>query len=322
MSQRQIIQLAEDVVGGNRLFGAFTQRPVDDDPDDDLEGVFRVGTAVAVHKTLRFPDGSMRILGRGVCRVEIGSFTAREPYLRARVRPHPDAGGSERRLRALVRGVRAAFVKIIDASENLPDELKEAVQQCEDGGRLADIVAANVDFRLQDKQLLLETFDPRARLAKLLKFLGDELQVVKLGEKLQGEIREEMDREQREYYLREQMKAIQKELGEGDEQQEIEELRKKIEAAGMPEEPRKEALRELGQSGKAAAVAIETSSLFTLTWQASLMFSAISCRVITSFCPAMSNTKVNNGSTIRIFMRCSFLGQQKAYTFCLWASIR
>jgi len=259
VSDPKLIQLAEDVVAGDRVFGAFTQRPLDDEADDgDCEGVFGIGTAVAVHKTLRFPDGSMRILGRGICRVEIGAFTAREPYLRARVQPRPDTGGSERRLRALVRSVRASFVKIIDASENLPDELKDNVQQCEDGGRLADIVCANVDFKLRDKQLLLETFDPRQRLEKLLKLLGDELQVVRLGEKLQGEIREEMDREQREYYLRQQMKAIRKELGDSDDRNiEVDEMRQRLDAAKLDDSVREVVEKELDRLARMSPASAE-----------------------------------------------------------------
>jgi ATP-dependent Lon protease len=258
ISDAKLVRLAEDVLAGQKIFGAFTQRPVGDDADDDLDGVFRVGTAVAVHKSLRFPDGSMRLLGKGVCRVEIERVLSREPYLRARVRVRADRNGSERRVQALMRNVRAAFLKIVDASEGLPDELKDVATSCEDGGKLADLVCANVDLRVQDKQDLLATYDVRARLEKLVKALGHELQVVRLGEKLQGEIREEMDREQREYYLRQQMKAIRKELGDGDERNtEVDELRDQIESGRLTDAARDVALKELERLARMSPASAE-----------------------------------------------------------------
>jgi ATP-dependent Lon protease len=259
VSDPKLVRLAEDVVAGDRVFGAFTQRPIEDDDDEgELDGVFRVGTAVSVHKTLRFPDGSMRILGRGICRVEITGLTTHEPYLRARIRPCPDPRRDERRMRALVRSVRNSFVKIVDASENLPDELKDVAQQTEDGGRVADLVCANVDFKLKDKQQLLESFDPRARLEKVLVLLRDELQVVKLGEKLQGEIREEMDREQREYYLRQQMKAIRKELGDGDDRNiEVDDLRQRVETAALSDPAREVIEKELERLARMSPASAE-----------------------------------------------------------------
>src|SRR5262249_26678900 len=207
---------------------------------------------------LRFPDGSMRLLGKGVCRVEIESIAARQPYLRARVRQRSDKPGTERRLQALARSVRNAFTKIVDHSENMPDELKEVATSCEDAGRLADLVGANVDLRLQDKQQLLELFDVRARLQKLVRLLGHELQVVKLGEKLQGEIREEMDREQREYYLRQQMKAIRKELGDGEERNnDVDDLREKIEQGKLSDAARDTALKELERLARMSPASAE-----------------------------------------------------------------
>jgi ATP-dependent Lon protease len=248
VSDRKLILLAEDVVEGNKLFGAFTQRPPEEDAEDEqsAESIFRVGTIVAVTKTMRFPDGSMRILGKGICRTEITEFLAREPYLRARMRCHPDRTGAERHEKLLMTHACKSFNKLVDASEALPDELKTLAARTRDAGALADLVAANVDFTVADKQMLLEAFDVSRRFEKLLKLLGHELQVMRLGEKLQTEIRDEMDREQREYFLRQQMKAIRKELGDADESGgEMEELRARVEATAMPDPVREVTVKEL-----------------------------------------------------------------------------
>ncbi len=258
ISDPKLVRLAEDVLAGDKTFGAFTQRPLGDDTEDELDGVYRVGTAVVVHKHLRFPDGSMRLLGKGVCRIEIDQVTGRDPYLRARIRSRPDRPAAERRVQALARNVRSAFVKIVEHSDGLPDELKDVAVSCEDNGKLADLVCANVDFRLQDKQALLESFDVHSRLQKLVKLLGHELQVVRLGEKLQGEIREEMDREQREYYLRQQMKAIRKELGDGDDRNnDIDDLRERIEGGPLNELARETALKELERLARMSPASAE-----------------------------------------------------------------
>jgi ATP-dependent Lon protease len=270
ISDQKLIRLAEDVLEGDRVFGAFTQKPLDEDADDedDDDGIFQVGTAVAVHKTLRFPDGSMRLLGRGICRVQIERIVARDPYLRARVRRRPDEAGAARRRRSLLRQVSAAFVRIVDVTESLPDELKELALHIEDAGRLADLVCANVDFKLADKQQLLETFETTARLERLLKLLGHELQVAKLGEKLQSDIREEMDREQREYYLRQQMKAIRKELGDPDDRGvEVDELRERIEQGPLTDAARDVALKELERLARMSPASAEyTVSKSYIDW--------------------------------------------------------
>jgi ATP-dependent Lon protease len=248
VSDRKLILLAEDVVEGNKLFGAFTQRPPEEDSEDDMsaESIFRIGTIVAVTKTMRFPDGSMRILGKGICRTEITEFLAREPYLRARMRCHPDPSGAPRHEKLLMTHVCKSFNKLVDASDILPDELKTLAARTRDAGALADLVAANVDFPVAEKQMLLEAFDVSRRFEKLLKLLGHELQVLRLGEKLQTEIRDEMDREQREYFLRQQMKAIRKELGDADDSgSEMEELRARVEACAMPDAVREVAMKEL-----------------------------------------------------------------------------
>jgi ATP-dependent Lon protease len=262
ISDRKLIMLAEDVLEGNKLFGAFTQRPPEQDEDDEdevsSESIFRVGTVVAVTKTMRFPDGSMRVLGKGICRAEIEEINSREPYLTARMRCQVDRGGRGKRERALMTQVRKAFSKLVDASDHMPDELKALATRAEDAGMLSDLVAANVDFRVTDKQDLLETKGVRTRIEKVLQLLRHELQVLLLGEKLQSDVREEMDREQREYYLRQQMKAIRKELGDGDDLgSEIEELRQSIEKHPMPDDVREVSLKELERLARMSPASAE-----------------------------------------------------------------
>ncbi len=270
ISDRKLIMLAEDVLDGAKLFGAFTQRPSPDEDDEELasEAIYRVGTIVAVTKTMRFPDGSMRILGKGICRAEIESVVSREPYLVARMRCHNDRAGTPRGVKALMKHVGNSFAQLVDASEHMPEELKTLVQRTQDAGMLADMVAANVDFRVGEKQELLETFPIRGRYEKLQKMLSHEMQVLKLGEKLQSEIREEMDREQREYYLRQQMKAIRKELGDGDETgSEIDELREKIDAYPMPDSVRDVTLKELERLARMSPASAEyTVSKTYIDW--------------------------------------------------------
>lgn len=270
ISDRKLIMLAEDVVEGHKLFGAFTQRPAPEEDDEELaaESIYRVGTVVAVTKTMRFPDGSMRILGKGICRAQIQSVVSRDPYLVAHMSCQSDPASTPRGVRALMKHVRQSFSQLVDASEHMPDELKALAERTQEAGMLADMVAANVDFRVAEKQDLLETFAIRGRYEKLVKMLGHEMQVLKLGEKLQSEIREEMDREQREYYLRQQMKAIRKELGDVDDGGgEIEELRERIEAHPMSDEVRETTLKELERLARMSPASAEyTVSKTYIDW--------------------------------------------------------
>jgi ATP-dependent Lon protease len=247
VSDRKLILLAEDVLAGPKLFGAFTQRPPEQLEDaDELESIHRMGTIVAVSKTMRFADGSMRILGKGVCRAEIQNVVSRDPYLTAEMCVHQDPSGGPRRQKTLMNKVGKAFAQLVDVCDNLPSELKTIVSRSPDAGTMADLVAANVDFRVVDKQQLLESLDIRQRLETLLDLLTKELQLQRLGEKLQSDIREEMDKEQREYFLRQQMKAIRKELGDPDDvASEMDELRQRIQSLPMSEEARDVTLKEL-----------------------------------------------------------------------------
>src|SRR3989454_396537 len=184
---------------------------------------------------------------------ELVGIVQTEPYLKARIEPiEEQTPGEDVELEALVRSVTSLFAKVISLSPALPDELVGVLENVEGPSAIADMVAASLaSLPIALKQELLETVNVRERLSKLAAALGKEAEVLELGSKIQSEIQSEMTRTQRDYYLREQLKAIQKELGEGDERtQEIDALRAKIEAAGMSDEAKAEALRELDRLAK------------------------------------------------------------------------
>ncbi len=253
------IRLIEEAVQSGRLVGAVMQR----DPQQDapgLDGLHPVGTVTVIHKAVKQADGSLRLIVQGLGRFRLVEVIEREPYLRARVEaieePAPDA---DLELEALTRSVRSLFEKVVTLTPGLPDELISVVGNTEAPGAVADLIAATLPTLANDlKQQLLETVDIRARLQTLAGALAKEADVLELGSKIQSEVQSEVSKTQREYYLREQMKAIQKELGDSDDRtQEIESLRQKIEAAGMPEEAQKEALRELDRLAKMPPAAAE-----------------------------------------------------------------
>jgi ATP-dependent Lon protease len=253
------VRLIQDAIQSGRLVGAVMQRdPKEDAPD--LDGLHAVGTVTVIHKAVKQADGSLRLIVQGLGRFRLVEIIEREPFLRARVEalteptPSPDV-----ELEALVRSVRSLFEKVVSLSPALPDELITVVANAEAPGMLADLIAATLPTLGNDlKQTLLETLDVRARLQTLASALAKEAEVLELGSKIQSEVQSEVSKTQREYFLREQLKAIQKELGEADDRtQEIEGLRQKIDAAGMTEEAHKEAVRELERLAKMPPAAAE-----------------------------------------------------------------
>ena len=268
------VRLIEDAARGGRLIGVFGQRDpsVEDPQQGDLH---RVGTAATILKVVKQPDGIVRLVVQGIARVRIVEMVQTRPFLTARVEvveeTLPAAGDLE--TEALMRNAVTLFRQIVELSPFLPDEMTGAVQHVSEPGRVADIIAASLPaLSTQVKQELLETEAVKARLGRLAACLTKEVEVLTLGSKIQSQVESEVGKTQREYYLREQMKAIQKELGETDERsQEIGELRQKIEAAGMTEEARKEALRELDRLAKMPPAAAEYTVARTyLEWLVAL----------------------------------------------------
>jgi len=253
------VRLIEEALQGGHLVGAVTQK----DPAQDAPragDLCPIGTITVIHKALKQPDGTLRLVAQGLGRFRVLEIVQTAPYLKARIETIEEkAPAQDVELEALVRSVTSLFSKVVSLSPALPDELVGVLANVEDPGAIADMVAASLPgLPLVLKQELLETVNVRERLTKLATALGKEAEVLELGSKIQSEIQSEMTKTQRDYYLREQMKAIQKELGEGDERtQEVDTLRAKIEAARMSEEAKTEALRELDRLAKMPPAAAE-----------------------------------------------------------------
>jgi ATP-dependent Lon protease len=271
------LRLVGEAARGSRLIGVVTQRdPAIEEPGP--EDLHAIGMIAVIHRVVSQPDGTVRVVVQGLTRIRLLEVVQREPFLRARVEELADAGpaSGDLEVEALTRSAAGLFQRVVALSPTLPDELAGVALNITDPGRLADVIGASLPaLSTAVKQELLETLEVKARLEKLVAALTQEAEVLELGSKIQSQVQSEMSKTQREYYLREQLKAIQKELGEGDERgREIEELRQKIEAAGMPEEALKEALRELDRLSKMPAAAAEYTVartyldwLIALPWQ-------------------------------------------------------
>jgi ATP-dependent Lon protease len=270
VARESSVRLIEEAISGSKLVGVFTQRDasVEEPTKDDLHPV---GTATHIHKMFKLPDGSLRLIVQGLSRLKLESIVAVRPFLRARVSPADDIVREEDRLEidALQRNIKTNFQHVVSLSPLLSDDLQALAMNITEPGRLADFIASSLaTLSTATKQEVLETVDVRARLDLLNRLLIKEAEVLELGSKIQSQVQSEVGKNQREYFLREQMKAIQKELGEGDDQtKEIEELREKIEAAGMPDAVKKEARRELDRLSKMPVAAAEyTVSRTYLDW--------------------------------------------------------
>jgi ATP-dependent Lon protease len=278
------VRLIDEAVTAGRMIAVFAQTdPAEDDPKQgDLQ---KVGTASHIHKMFKLPDGSLRIIVQGVARVRLDEVVGTSPYLKARVTELPDglASADTIEIDALQRNIRANYQQVVTLSPLMSDDLQTLAMNIEEPGRLADFIAASLgSLSTEGKQEVLATVDVRARLDLLNRLLIKELEVLELGSKIQSQVQSEVGKNQRDYFLREQLKAIQKELGEGDDQsREIDELREKIEAAGLPEAVRKEALRELDRLSKMSPSASEYTVARTyLDWVVALPWSRKTDEVI------------------------------------------
>src|SRR5213596_1683986 len=254
------LRLIEEALAGSRLVGAVLQRDASDDAPG-AAGLYTVGTVVVIHKAFKQADGTLRLIVQGLERFRIVEMVQESPYLRARIEHIADDGDTSPtvELEALARSALGLFQRVVSLSPTLPDELANVAAAAEGPSALADLIASSLPtLSTALRQELLETIDVKQRLERLVGALGRSAEVLELGSKIQSDVQSEMSKTQREYYLREQMRAIQKELGDTDERtQEIEALRQKIEAAGMPEEAKGEALRELDRLAKMPPAAAE-----------------------------------------------------------------
>ncbi len=245
VSRPASLRLIEDVGQTSRVIGLSAQKnPEEENPAP--EGLFPRGTAVRILKMLKYPDHSVRVLVQGIARIDLLDFVQVDPYFRAHVNRLAEAVEGYKELDALQAHLVSQFSKFVSLVPYLPDELQVMAMQVREPARLTDMVASYLKIAVEESQDLLSTNDVRARLEKLIVILGREIELLELGHKIQSQVQTELNKNQREYYLRQQLKAIQKELGEGDARSsEIEDLEKKIEAAKMPEDARKAADKEL-----------------------------------------------------------------------------
>jgi ATP-dependent Lon protease len=268
------VRLIDEATTAGRMIGVFTQREatVEEPTQDDL---YPIGTATHIHKMFKLPDGSLRLIVQGLARVRLDRMVQTRPYLRAAVSLADEVLRDEDHLEidALQRNIKSNFQQVVSLSPLLSDDLQALSSNITDSGKLADFIASSLTtLGTPVKQEVLETLDIRARMDALNRLLIKELEVLELGSKIQSQVQSEVGKNQREYFLREQLKAIQKELGEGDEQaKEIDELRAKMDASGMPDPVKKEALRELDRLSKMPVAAAEyTVSRTYLDWLVAL----------------------------------------------------
>ena len=256
-AQPRSLRLIDDVMSGDRTVALVLQKDAEQEgagPDD----VLQVGTIATIHQMMRVPDGSVRLAVQGLERMRILEFVGEEPYLKARVEQAPESVTESVEVQALTRNTLELFQRLVSLVSHLPDELVTAALNVDDPRHLVYLVATNLRMEPEERQRLLELDSVQEKLTTLNTFIAKELDVLELGKKIQTDVQEELSKTQREYYLREQLKAIQKELGEGgDGDAEIAELRAKVDEAGLPEEAAREARRELDRLSKLPPAAAE-----------------------------------------------------------------
>ena len=267
IGQERSIKLVDDVVSGDRMLALVTVKNEEAEPPgwDDL---YDVGTAAIVHKLIRVPDGTLRILVQGLRRIKLERRAGDDPYLIGEFAEVPDEIEETKELEALTRNVQNLFGRIIAAVPYLPEELQFAAANVDDPSALSHLVASTMRLKTDEKQALLDTADVEERLHAISRMLSRELEVIELGSKIQSQVQSEMEKGQREYFLRQQLKAIQEELGEGDDHQaEVNELRERLDELELPEDVRKAAERELSRLEKLPPAAAEYGVIRTyLDW--------------------------------------------------------
>jgi ATP-dependent Lon protease len=273
IGQERSIKLVDDVVAGDRLLALVTARD-SEQAEPGFDDLYEVGTAAIVHKLIRVPDGTLRILVQGLRRIRLERRVEEEPYLKAAFTDVPDVADEtrSRELEALTRNVQNTFGRIVGLVPYLPEELQIAAANVDDPSALTHLIASTLRLKTEERQQLLEEADVLARLRLVSSILTRELEVFELGSKIQSQVASEIDKGQREFFLRQQLKAIQEELGEADgEQAEVNELRQRIDETPLSEEARKAADRELARLEKLPSAAAEYGVIRTyLEWILSL----------------------------------------------------
>jgi ATP-dependent Lon protease len=272
IGQERSIRLIDDVVAGDRFLALVTARDASVDTPG-FDDIYEVGTVAVVHKMIKIPDGTLRILVGGLHRIRLTERVSSDPYLVGEFESLPDENDDTPEVEALTRNVQGLFEKIIALAPYLPAELQLAAANVDDPSALAHLVGSTLrSIPTDERQELLEEADVEKRLRRVSAILSREAEVLELGSKIQSQVQSEMEKGQREYFLRQQLKAIQAELGEGDpEQAEVNELRERLGKTKLPEEVQKAAERELGRLERLPAAAAEYGVIRTyLEWILSL----------------------------------------------------
>ncbi len=274
ISEQRYARLIDETLMGGKVIGLFAQKNAEK-TQPAAEDIYHVGTAGSILKMLRFPDGSVRFLVQGLSRIRIKGFIKTEPYLVAEVEKVKDKVQRTVEVEALIRNILDLLKKVVDLAPYLSEELQVTALNTEDPSRLADLIASNLNISVAQKQELLEIFEVKERLRKVLSHINREVEVLELSRRIQSQAATEMGKIQKEYILREQLKAIQRELGEADERTaELDEFKKKIKEAKMPALALDAAKKELDRLSKMHPAAAEyTVSRTYLDWLTSLPWS-------------------------------------------------
>ncbi|ODS30645.1 MAG: ATP-dependent protease La [Candidatus Scalindua rubra] len=248
VSTEKELKLLDNVLATNRFLALVAQKDIEKDKLNPTD-LYEYGTASVVLQMLRMPDNSAKMLVQGIARIHIEKFTETEPFFKAKVNVLKDVlNKGDVETEALATNAKNQFSSMVSISPSLPEELKIVVVNIDNPGKLADLISSHLNISVPEKQEILEILDVKERLQKVNTFVNNEMQVLELAGKIQSQVKNEMEKGQRDYYLRQQLKAIQEELGEGDEQAvEVKELREKLKKAKLPEEAQKEAERELSR---------------------------------------------------------------------------
>ncbi len=271
IGQKRSVRLVDDVVSGDRLIGLIASRnPELETPEPD--DIYKVGTMAAVLRLFRAPDGTIRLLVQGLARIRVDEYTQHEPFLRARVTHIPEVVETTNEVEALKRTVIDQFSKLAELVPSIPSDLINSALNTNDLLQLVYAIATYIRLSLDNYQRILELDSVLEKLHLLMQILSKEIEVLEISRKIQSQAQSEIERMQRDYYLREQLKAIRRELGEDDEQlAEVEQFRERIEAANMPEEALREAQRELERMARLPAASAEYGVIRTyLDWMTSL----------------------------------------------------
>jgi ATP-dependent Lon protease len=263
VSREKSIRAVDEALGENRMIFLVSQRDLDKE-EPAGEDLYTTGTVAVIMRMLKLPDGRIRILVQGLSRAHVETVEDTGEFLKARLSALDETGTSERSLEveALVRNVRASMERATNLGKNISPEVMAIVSSLDDAGRLADLAASNLELKVEDAQSVLDIADTTARLRRVNELLNKEIEVLTVQQEINTQARADIDRSQREFFLRQQLKAIQTELGEGNElAEEVAQFREKIEAAAMPKHAEEEALRQLKKLERMHPDAAETATL-------------------------------------------------------------